>query len=97
MSGLQYVHLWIANSHCAYASYSAHFERVCNTVDRDILNQSFGVQSMANRILSMVKSYIKTLKMDLAFVIEGQAPSELPEQVLGCVRLQFIDMDELNA
>ena len=56
-----------------------------------------GTSSMANRILSMVKSYIKTLKMDLAFVIEGQAPSELPEQVLGCVRLQFIDMDELNA
>lgn len=48
----------------------------------------------AGRVVSLVKSYAKSLVVDLAFVVEAQASAELPERVLGCGRLSRIDLDE---
>ena len=48
----------------------------------------------AGRVVSLVKSYAKSLVVDLAFVVEGQSASELPERVIGCGRLCHIDLAE---
>jgi len=46
----------------------------------------------AGRIVSMVKSQCKHLAVDLAFMLEAQHSSELPERVLGCVRISHCSL-----
>jgi len=48
----------------------------------------------AGRIVSLVKSYARSLVVDLAFVLEAQTAEELPERALGCVRLLHVDLGE---
>lgn len=48
----------------------------------------------AGRIVSLVKSYARSLVVDLAFTLEPQRAAEMPERVLGCARLCRIDLDE---
>jgi hypothetical protein len=48
----------------------------------------------AGRIVSLVKSYCRSLVVDLAFVLEAQTADELPERVLGGVRMLHIDLSE---
>lgn len=48
----------------------------------------------AGRIVSLVKSYARALTVDLAFAIEAQTADELPERVIGCVRLLHVDLGE---
>ncbi|KAJ4723510.1 protein ENHANCED DISEASE RESISTANCE 2-like [Melia azedarach] len=50
-------------------------------VDMDI-----GSSMVANAIVHLAFGYITTLTVDLAFVLEGQTESELPEQILGAFR-----------
>ena len=55
-------------------------------VDADIVGSA-----AARRILSVVKSATSELVLDLALVVEGATPEDLPEQVLGAVRLHRVD------
>ncbi|TXG72797.1 hypothetical protein EZV62_001376 [Acer yangbiense] len=55
-------------------------------VDVDI-----GSSMMANAIVHLALGYITTLTVDLAFVIEGQTESELPEQLLGAFRFSQLN------
>ena len=48
----------------------------------------------AGRIVSLVKASCRSLVVDLAFVLEAQTSEELPEAVLGCVRLTRADLSE---
>ena len=48
----------------------------------------------AGRIVSLVKSYARSLVVDLSFVIEAQTADELPERVIGSARMQHIDLSE---
>lgn len=48
----------------------------------------------AGRIVSLVKSYARSLVVDLSFVIEAQTTDELPERVLGCGRLMRIALED---
>ena len=48
----------------------------------------------AGRVISVVKSYAKSLVVDLAFLIEAQNGDELPERLLGCARLSHIELDD---
>lgn len=48
----------------------------------------------AGRIVSLVKSYARSLVVDLAFVVEAQTTDELPEKAIGCTRLMHIDLSE---
>lgn len=48
----------------------------------------------AGRVVSLVKSYAKSLVVDLGFVIEAQSASELPERVIGCGRLAHIELSD---
>ena len=69
-----------------YYSGSNYFE-----VDLDV-----GSSGLASRLLRLVKSYIKTISLDIAFVIQGNTKSELPEVMLGAITIQNLDLDELG-
>eukprot|EP00635_Sarcinochrysidales_sp_CCMP3193_P000575 CAMPEP_0118906414 /NCGR_PEP_ID=MMETSP1166-20130328/10138_1 /TAXON_ID=1104430 /ORGANISM="Chrysoreinhardia sp, Strain CCMP3193" /LENGTH=998 /DNA_ID=CAMNT_0006845723 /DNA_START=1 /DNA_END=2997 /DNA_ORIENTATION=- len=58
-------------------------------VDVDIVGSP-----LARRILSVARSATSTLVLDLAFVIEGVERRELPERILGAVRIHRVDPDK---
>lgn len=45
----------------------------------------------ARRIVSMCRRYMSSLAVDIGFVIEGKTPAELPEQMMGAIRVHEID------
>lgn len=45
-------------------------------------------------VTSLVRSATKSLVIDMGFVLEGKTPWELPEALLGCLRLNFLDIKE---
>ncbi|XP_020223767.1 protein ENHANCED DISEASE RESISTANCE 2 isoform X2 [Cajanus cajan] len=59
-------------------------------VDIDI-----GSSMVASAIVHLAFGYISTLTVDLAFLIESQVESELPEKILGAFR--FSDLDPASA
>lgn len=50
-----------------------------------------GSSIVANAIVHLAIGYLTTLTVDLAFLLEAQTESELPEQILGTVRLKKMD------
>ncbi|XP_072964521.1 protein ENHANCED DISEASE RESISTANCE 2-like [Typha angustifolia] len=55
-------------------------------VDVDI-----GSSIVANAIVHLAFGYVTTLTVDLAFLIESQTESELPEKILGAIRFSQLD------
>lgn len=55
--------------------------------DLDVGNSS----ARARNITSMCKKFMKSLTLDFGVVIQGNSFQELPEQMLGCVRLHSFD------
>jgi len=49
----------------------------------------------AGRAVTLAKSYARSLVVDLAFAVEPQAEAELPERLLGAVRLHHLSLDEV--
>lgn len=45
----------------------------------------------AKRIVSICKRYMNTLTVDIGFVIQGNDEQELPEQMLGAIRIHGVD------
>lgn len=68
---------------CHYHKGENYFE-----VDIDISSDS-----VANTIVGLVQGVTKSLVVDLAFLFEAQGEDELPENVLGAVRLQHVSLD----
>ncbi|CAN6686630.1 unnamed protein product [Malus baccata var. baccata] len=66
---------------CNYCASDSFLE-----VDMDI-----GSSMVASAIVHLAFGYITTLTVDLAFLIESQTESELPEQLLGAVRFSELD------
>lgn len=56
-------------------------------VDIDI-----GSSYTAATVVSMVSGVTKTLVVDLAVVLEGKSAAELPESLLGTVRMERLDL-----
>uniref|UniRef100_K3WVF6 PH domain-containing protein n=1 Tax=Globisporangium ultimum (strain ATCC 200006 / CBS 805.95 / DAOM BR144) TaxID=431595 RepID=K3WVF6_GLOUD len=56
------------------------------------IDYDIGSSTVAASISKLLLGYSRDLIIDLAFVIEGQTSLELPERVLGCVRLDCIDV-----
>jgi hypothetical protein len=50
---------------------------------------------VAGRILGLVKSAGKALTIDLSFTLQGETEAELPESLLGGVRIYNCDLDKL--
>jgi len=69
-----------------------HYNKELNyfEVDMDV-----GSSSVAKQILQLVRGYCKTMTLDCIFLIEGQRSDELPEQLLGGVRLSNIDYTKM--
>ena len=56
-------------------------------VDIDVASSS-----VAASVVGMVHSATKSLVIDLAIVLEGHTADELPESLLGTVRLNHLDL-----
>ncbi|KAK6914545.1 Protein ENHANCED DISEASE RESISTANCE 2, C-terminal [Dillenia turbinata] len=63
-----------------------HVSEFFMEVDIDI-----GSSMVASAIVHLAFGYIMALTVDLAFVIEGQTESELPERILGAVRFSELN------
>ena len=50
--------------------------------------------AIANRALAIAKPASKLLVVDMAFVLEGQEPDELPEIALGAARFYNLDVSD---
>ncbi|CAH0519302.1 unnamed protein product [Peronospora belbahrii] len=68
---------------CLYHRGDNYFE-----VDIDISSNS-----VANTVVGMVQGVTKSLVVDMAFLLEAQSDEELPENILGAVRLQHISLE----
>ena len=62
----------------------------------DALEADVDVSSsyVAQKVLGIVKGVAKSLVLDLAFLVEGKAEDELPERVLGAIRLHRPDLSK---
>lgn len=56
------------------------------------IDYDVGSSTVASGICNLLRGFSRDLIIDLAFVIEAQTSMELPERVLGCVRLDCIDL-----
>jgi hypothetical protein len=45
----------------------------------------------AKRIVSVCRRYMNLLTVDIGLVIQGNSPDELPEQMMGSIRLHGVD------
>lgn len=45
----------------------------------------------AQKIVSVCRRYMTSLTVDIGFVIEGTTPDELPEEMMGAIRIHQID------
>ncbi|XP_058180851.1 protein ENHANCED DISEASE RESISTANCE 2-like [Rhododendron vialii] len=57
-------------------------------IDADI-----GSSSVARGVISLVLGYVTSLVVDLAILIEAKEEAELPESILGTVRLNRVKLD----
>lgn len=71
---------------------SCNYVRGDNFIEMDV---DIGSSMMANAIVHLAFGYVTSLTVDLAFVLEGQTPSELPERILGTIR--FANLDPASA
>eukprot|EP00656_Telonema_subtile_P045060 TRINITY_DN51325_c0_g1_i2.p1 TRINITY_DN51325_c0_g1~~TRINITY_DN51325_c0_g1_i2.p1 ORF type:complete len:267 (-),score=39.34 TRINITY_DN51325_c0_g1_i2:108-908(-) len=53
--------------------------------------------TVAGSLVSLMLSYAKSLVVDMAFVVEGQAGDELPEEIIGGIRLSRIDLKSVDS
>lgn len=53
----------------------------------DIGNSS----ATARRIVSVCRRYMRALSVDIGFVIEGTTAAELPEEMMGAIRIHEVD------
>ena len=57
------------------------------------MDVDIGSNSVANSVTRFVMVYLKTLVIDLGFVVEGKTEEELPERLIGCIRVAHLDPD----
>lgn len=48
----------------------------------------------AQKIVSVCRRYMTSLTVDVGFVIEGTTPDELPEQMMGSIRIHQVDSEK---
>ena len=49
----------------------------------------------ATRIVGSLRPNMSSIVIDLAFTLEGRDEEELPEAILGAVRLRYLQLDRL--
>ncbi|KAG6399432.1 hypothetical protein SASPL_140913 [Salvia splendens] len=48
--------------------------------------------TVANGVLGLVNGVITTLVVDMAFIVQGNTPEELPERLIGAVRISHLEL-----
>ena len=61
-------------------------------VDIDI-----GSSTVANNVVRFVLGYVRSLVVDMCFLVEGQADAELPERLIGTSRVAHLEMESAVA
>lgn len=56
------------------------------------IDVDIGSSALASAILHLALSYVSTVTVDMGFLVESQAEEELPERLLGAVRIAQIQM-----
>ncbi|XP_019152879.1 PREDICTED: protein ENHANCED DISEASE RESISTANCE 2 [Ipomoea nil] len=56
------------------------------------IDVDIGSSTVANGVLGLVIGVITSLVVDMAFLIQGNTPDELPERLLGAVRVSHIEL-----
>ncbi|MFS7935240.1 putative protein ENHANCED DISEASE RESISTANCE 2 [Helianthus anomalus] len=69
---------------------SCNYLRQDNFLEIDV---DIGSSSVAKSIIGLVLGYVTSLVVDLAILIEGREEKELPEYILGTVRLNKVRLD----
>ncbi|XP_076888798.1 protein ENHANCED DISEASE RESISTANCE 2-like isoform X1 [Bidens hawaiensis] len=69
---------------------TCHYLRQDNFLEIDV---DIGSSSVARSIIGLVLGYVTSLVVDLAILIEGKEEKELPEYILGTVRLNRVRLD----
>ncbi|XP_051150527.1 protein ENHANCED DISEASE RESISTANCE 2-like [Andrographis paniculata] len=57
------------------------------------IDVDIGSSSVAKSVIGLVLGYVTSIVVDLAMVIEGKEESELPEYILGTIRLNRVQLD----
>ncbi|XP_038678781.1 protein ENHANCED DISEASE RESISTANCE 2-like isoform X2 [Tripterygium wilfordii] len=65
--------------------------KYCVTYNAFEVDVDIGSSMVAAAIVHLAFGYVTTLTVDIAFLIEGQTESELPEQILGAVRFSELN------
>ena len=66
-----------------------NYYRGSNYLEIDV---DIGSSAIANAILRLALGYVTTVTIDMGFVVEAQAEEELPEKLLGAVRVCQMEM-----
>ncbi|KAJ9548490.1 hypothetical protein OSB04_021033 [Centaurea solstitialis] len=69
---------------------TCHYLRQDNFLEVDV---DIGSSSVARSVIGLVLGYVTSLVVDLAILIEGREEKELPEYILGTVRLNRVRLD----
>nr|GMD82825.1 Protein ENHANCED DISEASE RESISTANCE 2 [Ipomoea batatas] len=67
-----------------------YYVREDNFLEIDV---DIGSSSVARSVIGLVLGYAASLVVDLAILLEGKEESELPEEILGTVRLNRVTVD----
>lgn len=68
---------------------TCRYHRGGNYLEIDV---DIGSSALASSIIHLALGYVTSVSVDMAFMVESQAEEELPERVLGAVRIQQIEM-----
>ena len=60
-------------------------------VDADL-----ATSKIAGQIVSLIKSYCKTIVVDMSFLLQGDSEDTLPESLIGGIRIHKADMDKVQ-
>mmetsp|Transcript_21362 Transcript_21362/g.31784 ORF Transcript_21362/g.31784 Transcript_21362/m.31784 type:complete len:455 (+) Transcript_21362:1087-2451(+) len=90
---------WVLNSYVAKYNAKPFLSRNCKSyykgpdhfeVDVDIHRFNY----ISRQGMYQLRSYLKQLTLDIGFVVQCDADDELPEKLLGCVRLKGLDAEK---
>lgn len=67
-----------------------HYSVARNYFECDV---DVGSSKVGSGIFKIVKGYAKSLTVDMSFLLEGQEEEELPEVLIGGIRMHQIDVE----
>ncbi|GAY67189.1 hypothetical protein CUMW_254600 [Citrus unshiu] len=68
------------------------FKRTANDLLSGLIDVDIGSSTVANGVLGLVIGVITTLVVDMAFLVQANTTDELPERLIGAVRVSHIEL-----